>query len=150
MQISTLITLLIIYVVIMSVIEFKKSPRYSNLENKVQQSVKYAKDFSEITQQNIGIDFDPPRKPPLSFLEKETKLGNFIPQIFNNFSLDDWQDFWAVIYNPIKEKKGSFTVKRYRTEKEIEEYFKSKYPDPFAKMQKEHWDYFWKIIFGRE
>ena len=100
-----------------------------------------------VFKHNLSFTFAPERKRPLSSLAEESKLSHLAKDVFGQFDPPQWDDFWDLIYNPIEEEQGGSMVKRYRTQKEIEDYLKYTYSKPFTYFKKEHWDYFWSIIF---
>lgn len=104
---------------------------------------------------NIKINFDnffyemsPERSKPISTLEKETRLITLIQDPFRDFTQDDWQKFWHIIYGvyPEKPQAGKASKKRQLTQDEMEEQLIKDYPMPFSYFTEQHWAEFWKII----
>ncbi len=118
-----------------------------NLENQWQNFLY----FFRLQKRNIATEINPPRKPPLNLLIKEDQLRMAIGEPFLSFSRDDWKKFWDLIYGTFEDKgvRGE-TIKRQRTESEIQDYLKYYYPKPFFYFQKDHWKEFWKIIYSKK
>lgn len=102
--------------------------------------------FVNATKHNLAMEVSPDRSPKITFIEKETYLRMFAPDLFSNFNEADWRNFWGIIYQPVKDKSGGFIIKRYRTKEEIMTILVARYPDPFSFLQKEHWDMFWQDV----
>jgi len=106
----------------------------------------FSKDFFS----NFTSEFKLERSRPLSTLEREEKLKQFLPNVFGDFSEDDWNDFWKLIYGTFPEQNSANKLlpKKYRqlTLEEIEERLIDYYPDNFGRLGPEHWDYFWRGI----
>ncbi|MBU2103318.1 MAG: hypothetical protein ABH865_08360 [Candidatus Omnitrophota bacterium] len=98
------------------------------------------------TKHNLAMEVSPGRSPKITLIEKEAYLRMFAPDLFSNFNERDWQKFWAIIYQPVKDKSGGFVIKRYRTKEEIMAILVDQYPNPFSFLQKEHWDIFWQDV----
>ncbi len=125
------------------VVDFSHSTAFLRLKHKW---------FSDISgrvsavSHNFRVEFDNSRKRPLTFIDKEEKLTQFIPFVFGKFTRRDWENFWDACYNP--QGKGFFTKKRYLTKQEIKEYLIHYFPD-LSYLQDVHWKYFWEIVYGQ-
>jgi hypothetical protein len=106
--------------------------------------------FSNTFFGNLTSEFSLQRSRPLSTLEKEEQLKQFLPDLFGAFSESDWDGFWKLFYGkfPEKSSKNKFLPKKYRhlTPGEIERKLIDYYPDSFGRFAAAHWDYFWNGI----
>jgi hypothetical protein len=143
------LSFVIVFLIIIGAISFKKSHLYQSFREKLDNFYQYIAQFIEVKKHNLSMELSPPRKPPLTLIEKETQLRMFLPNFFGRFDREEWENFWALIYEPIEETQGAFKVKRYRTKEEIEDYLAYYYPQPFSYFRKQHWDYFWNIVLGK-
>lgn len=139
---------LIVLVIVLAAISRVQTPTASPFGNGWKKFTEWTDAFFKAKKHNISMEVAPTRKPRLTFVEKEAQLRMFAPDLFGNFSENDWQKFWMIIYEPVKDKEGGFTVKRYRTKEEIEEILTTRYPDPFSYLKREHWAVFWHDIVG--
>ena len=126
-------------------IQFKESSAYHSFRGGLENLRQYAKNFIKARKHNISMEVSPKRKRPLTFIEHEEALRIYLPNIFEKFDSRQWRKFWDLIYEPIKEKQGSFTVKGYRTKEEIETHLKHEYPDPLGYFRQNHWFDFWSV-----
>ena len=150
------LSLILIILMVVGGTVYKKSPSFLSFQERLEYAYQYITNYIGITKHNLSFDYDPVRRRPLSFLERETKIQSaFLAdrEPYVDFSQEEWNDFWrnlwGLIFDPIAEKEGKFTVKRYRTIDEIEGYLIFTYPDPFERLSRQHWDYFWSIVFGK-
>ncbi|MCF7874072.1 MAG: hypothetical protein K9L84_03365 [Candidatus Omnitrophica bacterium] len=160
---GTIIFIAVIALLVFGAIAFKDSPFYQTYRNKAENLIQYIKRWSQVKKHNIKMDYDipvpkeewmtgkkeviHPRKPPMSLLVAKTKLENFFPdQFVKTLNQDDWDYIFNLIYEPISDKQGDFTVKRYLTKAEIEQELVYQYKFPFSYFRDQHWDYFWKIV----
>jgi hypothetical protein len=147
--IGNIIAIIIVALLIWGVVQIKKGDRQYLFQEHIEGFFNQVKRFVGIKKQNIAMEVSPSRRRPITFIEKEETLRVFAPDLFGTFSPQDWTRFWGIFYDPIKEKQGLFTVKRYRTEEEIKSYLTEKYPNPFSYFQPVHWSYFWEIVWGK-
>jgi hypothetical protein len=143
--ISNFIALIVIASLVFGAIQFKKTDAYQVFNNQVRKLFQPIGDFFRTRKENIAIEVAPSRKAPFTFIEQEETLRIYIPEIFSKFSPRDWKHFWALIYEPVKEKKGLFAKKRYRSKQEVEEYLIKRFPSPFSYFKPVHWQEFWTI-----
>ncbi len=101
---------------------------------------------SAALRENISTEFVPERKMPITFVDKEETLVQFLPTVFGKFESEDWRHFWNMLYQPLS--GGFFAKKQYRTKSEIKKYLLSKYSD-FSYFEDIHWRYFWEIVYGK-
>ncbi len=134
---------------VFGLMKFKESKAYSGLKAKTKQATKHVDDFVKAKKHNISVGVNPDRKPPLTFIAREEKLRQFMPDVFEGFRARDWKEFWRIIYLPIERKKGSFMLKGYRTKPEIKEYCRKKYGGSFHNLGYSHWNYFWELVLGK-
>lgn len=149
--IRVFLSLGILVVFILGVIQFKNSPDYDFFYQRIYNFFFQIRKNLEVIFENIKTISFPPRRPPYSFLEIQAKLEDFLPDIFADFSEEEWKEFWDLIYGTVEEDVGVWLKKkRYRSIKEIEDYLKLHYSYPFMYFRKTHWDLFWKIVFGKK
>lgn len=134
------LSLCVIGALIFGLIFFKKSSFFQENQGGVFQNIK---EFMAVKKHNL---FFAQRQPPISFVEKEAKLSEFLPQVFGQFDSGEWRDFWALFYEPMEVEKGKYKVKKYRSKADIEEYLTMNYENPFSFFKPEHWAYFWEIV----
>lgn len=154
-NINVIISLLVVALLIWGAIEFKDTPTYYSFKSKVDNVFQHIVQYVRVTKHNIMFDISSERNPPVSFIDKEAKLQAFLypaSEVFQKFDEQDWQQFyaylWNLIYGSTDEEQGSFKVKRHRSKDDIEEQLIYDYPDPFARLQPQHWNYFWSITLG--
>jgi len=140
-----IIAIIVIALLIWGAIEFKKSNTYYSFQRGLSNFSQRVKNFINVKKHNIGMDISPPRKVPLTFIDKEAALQEYLPEVFQKFDAQEWKEFWALIYTPIEEKQGRFTVKRYRTREEVESVLKDRYPNPLAYFRENYWYELWSI-----
>lgn len=145
---KNLIGIALVIILALAIINFHKIESLASLKATVGSWFGITKQRVDVFKHNLSFTFAPERKPPLSFLSREAKLAHLAKNVFGQFSPSQWDDFWSLLYDPIKEEQGDLMVKRYRTQDEIERYLKHNYSNPFRYFKKEHWDYFWSIAFG--
>jgi hypothetical protein len=106
----------------------------------------------KIGRHNIEYQLSPDRRKPLVISDKEISLKQIYPAFFNNFTRDDWDDFWDIIYgvHPLinfnNEKLSP--AQRNLSVNEIQDVLIKRYPEVFSQFQAENWKIFWKEIFG--
>ncbi|MCM8831564.1 MAG: hypothetical protein NC918_05190 [Candidatus Omnitrophica bacterium] len=146
--IANIISILLIAFLVFSMIQIKNRSLDSHFGLKMKNFLQEFSNFFKVQKQNIAVETFPQKKKALTLIEKETALRMFAPATFGNFTEADWQDFWSIIYEPIKDKQGKFTIKRHRTKEEIEAELVSRYPNPFSFLRAEHWRMFWYDILN--
>ena len=146
--IKNLIGIAIVIVLALVVINFHKIDRLTSLKATIGSWFGVTKQKVDIFKHNLSFTVNPQRRRPLSSISREAKLSHLAKNVFGQFEPYQWDEFWNLVYDPIKEKQGESMVKRYRTQEEIESYLKHSYSNPFSYFKKEHWDYFWSIVFG--
>jgi len=140
------IGVIIVVVLILGIINFKTLNRRhlpQSIPGKLSKTVKQKID---IFKNNMSFVFSPKRKRPASLLVRESKLSNFLQNIFGQFSAVEWENFWNFIFEPIQDEKGFFKAKRYHTKEEVQERLRYNYSNPFSYFKKHHWEYFWEIV----
>lgn len=136
----------IVVVLILGIINFKTlNERYFSRSTSGKLS-KTLKQKVDIFKHNISFAFSPKRKRPGSLLVRESKLSNFLQNVFGQFSATEWKNFWDFIFEPIQDEKGFLKVKRYHTKEEVQARLKYHYSNPFSYFKKQHWEYFWEIV----
>jgi hypothetical protein len=90
---------------------------------------------------------------PISLAMKETQLKLYFGQPFLNFSEDDWNTFWGIIYSGFArdepERPGLPRRKRQLSPDEIALELANVYPSPFSSFREEHWRMFFEVIFSK-
>ncbi|MDD3296397.1 MAG: hypothetical protein PHU64_03455 [Candidatus Omnitrophica bacterium] len=142
--ISNIIAIAIIAGLVYAAVQFKQSDAYHNLRLNADNFFKRADTFVKVRKNNISMEIAPVRKRHISMLEVQANLENWMPQVFGALGDEDWRQFWDFIYEPISEKQGGFTVKRYHTRQEAESYLKNKYPD-LSYLRENDWSEVWGI-----
>jgi len=145
--ILNILAILIVIFLIKVVIDFKNNPDNKFNEFLRDNLIKMS-DFFKTKKQNISVEINPQRKRPFNLIEKEVILREFDPETFGEFTEKDWEDFWSIIYTPIKKKKGNLYVLSFRDREELEAKLLEKYPRPFIYFDKNYWDIFWRDIIG--
>ena len=145
---KNIIGIAIVIALVWGIVNFHKIKELDFLKSKADIWRESIKQKVGVFKHNLSFTFAPERKRPLSSLAEEAKLSHLAQNVFGQFDPSQWGDFWDLIYDPIEEEQGGSMVKRYRTQEEIESYLKYTYSKPFSYFKKEHWDYFWSIIFG--
>jgi hypothetical protein len=142
--IVNIIAIALVIVLVFLAIYLKNSGNYP-LNEQIRNFSKYFSQFINVVKHNVGMEISPLRKQNLTYIEREASLREYLPTVFGQFSDRDWQNFWALIYEPIQKKQGKFKVKTYRTKDEIEDYLREHYPNSFGYFQANHWFNFWSI-----
>lgn len=177
--IGSIIFVAIIALFVFGAIEFKDSSLYHIYKTKSTNLIQYIKQWIDVKKHNMRVtyhlptpkekwmvnkesvsdaqwqinedEYIPGRTPPLTLLVVKTKLENFFPERFvKELDQDDWDYIFDLIYEPIEEKQGDFMVKRYLTQKEIEQELIYQYKFPFSYFKDQHWNYFWQIVYRRD
>jgi hypothetical protein len=99
---------------------------------------------------NLSYRFWPERRPPITLAERQIALVAYMPEPFEKFTADDWNDFWSLIYGvyPLDDTGNDRLPKRVRNldAEEVKQELVVRYPFPFQHFQEEHWKYFWQIV----
>lgn len=140
---KNLIGIAILTLLVLGIINFKEKIKPKLQNTNVWQNLSQR---IEIFKHNLSFTVSPQRRRPFNLPEREAKLIHVAPDALGKFRPDEWRRFWNAIYEPIKEKQGSFMVKRYRTQREIEDRLKHSHPKPFTYFTENHWSYFWSIV----
>jgi len=149
--INVIFSLLLLAAIVFGLVKFKESDSYYSIQDKVEDITEGAGNFVKSRAHNIYVDFSRDRQRPLTLVDKESKLQEFLPQVFGyapigEFDQEAWNDFWNLIYDPVTEKnENGFMAKRYLSKEEIEQELKASY-QIFNHFQRMHWDFFWEII----
>lgn len=92
------------------------------------------------------------RPRPLTTAKVDSALEVYIGRPFVNFSEEEWEEFWKIIYGVYPkdepERPGLPRKLRQLTEEEIASELIARYPQPFRNFREEHWNEFFKIIRG--
>lgn len=139
-----LIVVLSLFIINLPNTSFGKNIRYG-LEKYVVEPVKK---FFRISQHNIEVVSNPPRKRPLSTIQREALLEQYLPNVFGKFSRQDWDKFWDLIYEPVDVKQGEYVIKHYLTEDEIKNILIDNFLI-FSFFKDKEWRIFFDIIYGK-
>ena len=121
---------------------FKQSPTYEYMRYKFAYWTQDIRGYIGAYKHNVDMLNDPPRKPPLTFLENEGALELWLPDVFGNFGEGDWEGFWALIYETIEVKEGRHMIKRYRTRQEVQSILRDRYYD-LSYLRQPDWNELW-------
>lgn len=146
--IVNILALTFLVALVFGIITFKKTDNFQSFKDKIEQPIDYIRRGSEALKHNVLFDFSDRKDKSISMAKEESALMSLAPKLFRNFSRPDWDNFWAVIYKPVKEKKGDFGLKRYRTKDEMRERFIELYGNTFLSFGSDDWGYFWDIVLG--
>ncbi len=145
--IVNIIALIALVFIIYGAVRFKETGRYETIRSRASRVVGLVKQKTGIVKDNIALELGGERKKPTtSLVKKETRLIALSPETFQDFNYNDWQEFWSIIYDPIREEGGLFAPKRYRTKEEIKGYLLDRYSG-FSRFRTGHWRFFWDIVF---
>ena len=148
--IVNILAIIILFAVILGIISFKQADSFQPLRDTVNQPINFVKDSLKALRYNILFDFLQKKEKSISMVKEESELMSLSPNSFGEFSRQDWDKFWEVIYQPVKEKKGNFSFKRYRTKEEIKKRFLELYEPAFFGFGSDDWKYFWKIVLKKD
>ncbi|MDP2923698.1 MAG: hypothetical protein Q8O30_08285 [Candidatus Omnitrophota bacterium] len=141
-----IIALFLVGLLVFAVIKFKEDSNSYPFEERIKKISKSVSKFIKAEKRNIDTSLTPPRRMPLTAIEREEAMRQYVPYVFGSFSDKDWKNFWALIYEPIDAKEGGFSVKRFRTKDEVERILADRYSDPFGYFQENHWFDFWQYV----
>jgi hypothetical protein len=137
------LAIILVVLIVYSVIEFKKKNNTYPFEERIAGVYKEFLKFLRVEKTNLNIIAAPSRKIPLTFIQREEALRQLNPELFANFSEREWAKFWLLIYEPIQEKQGKYTVKRFRTREEVQNILREKYSSVFGYFKEGQWQELW-------
>jgi hypothetical protein len=138
------IALLLLAAVVFWLVQFKQTQSYGSFRFRLQEITQIAKNFVAVKKNNITMDMNPPRKAPITFIQIESELTGWMPQVFEKFTQADWDYFWQLVYEPIAVKEGRFKVKRYRNRAEIESMLRYRY-SALTYLNAATWNELWGV-----
>lgn len=138
-----ILAIVLLAMIVYGVIEFKKKNDTYPFEAKVRGICREFSKFLNTEKTNINMSMAPQRRRPLTFIQREEALRQHTPDLFANFSELEWGKFWALIYEPIDEKQGKLTVRRYRTREEVESILREKYSQTLGYFKESQWQEVW-------
>ncbi|MFH1045805.1 MAG: hypothetical protein V1727_02440 [Candidatus Omnitrophota bacterium] len=140
---SFLLSVLIVGGLFWGLMQLAKSPRGDAVRASVQGGIKASwKSFRD------SLFYA--RKAPLTTIELEANLQNSCPDPFAQFSPQDWQWFWKLLYGRVEDKSRWPRTTRQMTQDEVEAELAYSYPQPFANFREEQWAMFWgQILKGK-
>lgn len=163
--ISVLFFTFLVFITI-SFINLRGSPYLEEIGARASNAIEYIKQWVQVKRHNIRMTHDLSRfrgpwqdkseddivrrRPPVSLMLARVNLEQFLPSDFvKSLSQEDWDYIFDLIYEPVGEKTGDFTVKRYLTREEIEIELTSQFYYPFSHFQNQHWDRFWSVVLSQ-
>ncbi|MBD3263747.1 MAG: hypothetical protein GF375_01430 [Candidatus Omnitrophica bacterium] len=142
-----IIGIALIVLLVFAAISFKDTDAYYSFQSFLLKPVDFVKKWIEVIKHNMFFESTSERREPVTTVKKEVLLAQMAPDFFGNFDRDDWQKFWGMIYRPVRGREGKFSVKRYRTEEEIQSILMDTNPEVFSRFDASAWQQFWRIIF---
>ncbi|MDP8260432.1 MAG: hypothetical protein P9L96_05495 [Candidatus Gygaella obscura] len=103
----------------------------------------------ETAKDNFSSQFDKKRSAPITLIEKEENLKIFMGALVHNFTQEDWDNFWVIIYGmQERESDNPFLPKQlYQYSiQEAQDELRRMFPNSFGKLGSQHWSYVWKEI----
>ena len=109
------------------------------------------KDKIRIGYNNLRDSMVTSRRRPLSTMELEEYLKSNLAVPFANFSQDDWEWFWQLLYAKVTDDSSGWPKRKVqRTRQEIQDILTDYYYQPFGFFKEEQWRIFWQdILKGR-
>jgi len=88
---------------------------------------------------------------PTHPVSQEMKLASSFGEPFASFTLEDWDEFWSMIYGayPVGEPQepGLPNTMRQLSEEELMVELVERYQKPFVNFKSRHWKGFFSIVF---
>ena len=145
----SLFWIFIIGLAVLGVAAFKKSYLYHATSNNVSNVWEYLKHNVAVLGKNVSEEMVPQRRRPFSLMAKKDKLMMFAPQAFREFTQEDWNDFWDLIYEHKEVGEGFIKQKVQRSPEEIQDFLSYEFPG-FYYFTENNWGRFWGIILGKD
>ncbi len=105
--------------------------------------------FFEKAKDNFSSQFDKKRSAPITLIEKEENLRLFMGPLVHDFTQEDWDRFWNVIYG-MQEKPADnpFLPKEFYqySIEQAQDQLRRMFPGSFGRLGPEHWSYIWREI----
>jgi len=139
------IAIFVVVIIIVVAVNFRNNSDGLPFQYEVK---KFFDEFSKMINTraaNIKLEWKPSRRKKTTFIDREERLKQFIPDVFGKFSDSDWRSFWSFIYDPVYDKKSKYGGRRYRTKEEIENFLRDRFPT-FGYLDAGHWQYFWSVV----
>lgn len=98
------------------------------------------------------VDFIfPKRRHPVTTIELEENLKSYLPVPFTNFTQEDWDRFWHLLYDRFTQDEDRWPKrKRQLTKDQAQQALAEYYYQPFGSFNQRQWDIFWQhILKGR-
>jgi len=104
----------------------------------------------KVRRDNLIYSAFPDRTAFYGIENKKIELKVKLAPVFDNFTVDEWQDFWQIIYKIYPElfSQGE-RIPPYSTQltiDEIKEALGMRFPYPFTYFDDGHWKQFFKIL----
>jgi len=142
--VTNIIAILVVVGIVIGVIQYRQRSSTYPFEDTFKQAYKNLGKTLRAKEKEVLVSIVPDRKEPLTFITKETALRELVPEVFANFSEEEWKYFWGIIYNPIAIKQGKKTVKTYRSRDEIESMLRDRYSQVLGYYDDTKWFALWK------
>ncbi|MCF7907881.1 MAG: hypothetical protein K9L86_03260 [Candidatus Omnitrophica bacterium] len=143
--ITNLIAIGVIAFLVFGAIKFKQTDAYSTARWHVSNFFKSTKNFVEAKKKNISEELKPSRQRPLTFMQIQGELQNWMPEVFlEQFGDSDWELMWNLVYIADKVDDGGFKVYRYKTREEVESILRYEYTD-LNYLKDNDWRELWSI-----
>ena len=143
--ITNFIAIGVVALLVYGAIKFKQSDAYFAMRWHVASFFQKTKNFVEIKKQNIREEIKPSRKRPLTFIQIQGELENWMPEVFQNqFTDSDWEMMWNLIYVPDKVNDGGFEVYRYKTRGEVQSILRYEHTN-LSYLKDNDWWELWSI-----
>ena len=132
------------------IILLSRAPSAEYLRNNLKRQWDKFLYFAKIQKENLALEIDAPRKKPFNLYARQERLMMKIGEPFASFSPEEWQEFWSLVYDVVTERgpQGE-TIRRQRTEEEIQRSLKYNYPHKFSMFREEHWKLMSSIIYSK-
>jgi hypothetical protein len=135
-----IVGLAILASIVLGLLKLSQSPRLEWGRIDVQ-------DKLAVVYENVTGFFHPARKPPISTLELEENLRAYLPVPFVEFSQDDWDWLWHILYGKFTEDSPYWPRRKRQLDKqEIQNVLADYFPRPFASFKQRQWDIFWQEV----
>ena len=141
---GNLVALILLAGLVYGAIKYKGSPLEGEVKVRFSGMTQGIQEFINVRKHNISMELDPPRKRPYSFLEREGKLELWAPDIFGEFSEQEWSFFWHLIYDQTDQRQNGHTVKRYYTRREVQNILRDNFSG-LSYLKDPEWSELWSV-----
>ena len=143
--ITNLIAIGIVALLVFGAMQFKKSNAYVTLRWRLESFFQRSKNFVEARKRNIREEMKPARERPITFIQIQGELQNWMPDVFlEEFTDRDWAYMWNLIYKPDRIREGIFYKYRYKSRSEVEAILRSQHQNLTYLNDADWWE-LWSI-----